>query len=545
MCRLSPSTWRGGALLAFAALAAALLAGCWSRETPVERGNREQVLHRSLSADVADLDPHIVTGLPERNVVSCLFEGLVAEDAHDLHPVPGVAESWDVSDDGLRYTFHLRADAKWSNGEPVTAADFIASYRRVLTPSLGADYAAMLYVVQNAEAFNKGQLRDFNDVGFAAPDARTLVVTLDHPTPWFLTLLSNPVWFPVYLPALEKIGSPYQRGNHWTRPDTFVGNGPFTLKTWSPDRVIVVTKSPTYWDAAHVRLNAIQFHPTDSVDSEERAFRAGQLHITEALPVSKVDAYRRDRPAVLHISPFLDTYFYRLNVTRPFLNDRKVRLALSLAVDRRAIVDTITRGGQEPAHSFTPPDTAGYVPPDGVKTDFAAARRLLAEAGYPGGQGLPTFELLINSSANHRVIAEAIQEMWRRELGVSVTLVNMEQKTLLAARRTLSYQILRSDWVGDYLDPATFLNVFSGSSGNNHTGWSNNDYDALLFQAARTPDQAARYALLRQAETILLADAPIIPIYYYTTVRLIDPAVHGWYPTLLDHHPYKDVWLEP
>ncbi|MCC6415075.1 MAG: peptide ABC transporter substrate-binding protein, partial [Opitutaceae bacterium] len=270
----------------------------------------------------------------------------------------------------------------------------------------------------------------------------------------------------------------------------------------------------------------------------------GQLHITESLPVSKVDAYRRDHPDVLRISPFLDTYFYRLNVTRPALNDLKVRQALSLAIDRLAIVGTITRGGQLPAVSFTPPGTASYEPPDLVRHDPAAARLLLAAAGYPDGRGLPSFELLINSSGNHRAIAEAVQAMWRRELGLTVTIVNMEQKSLFAARRALDFQILRSEWAGDYLDPATFLNVFTGDSGNNHTGWSNQAYDSILYQAARTPDQSARYTLFRRAEEILLRDAPIIPIYYYTTVRLVHPAVRGWNPTPLDHHPYKHVWLE-
>ncbi|MBP9914492.1 MAG: peptide ABC transporter substrate-binding protein, partial [Opitutaceae bacterium] len=307
-------------ILSPALLGLLALAGCWSRETPVERGVREQVLHRGLGADVADLDPHVVTGLPEINVVTALFEGLVAEDATDLHPVPGVAERWDVSLDNLTYTFHLRADARWSNGAPLVAQDFLNSFRRVLTRSLGADYATMLYVVQNVEAYHKGQLLDFTQVGFAAPDAHTLIIRLEHPSPYFLSLLTNPVWFPVCLPALEKAGSPYTRGGPWTRPENFVGNGPFVLKSWQPGRTIIVEKSPTYWDATQVRLHAIYFHPTDSVDAEERAFRAGQLHITESLPVSKVDAYRRDQPGVLRISPFLDTYFYRLNVTRPLLN---------------------------------------------------------------------------------------------------------------------------------------------------------------------------------------------------------------------------------
>ncbi len=516
------------------------LTGCWSRESAVTRGNQAQVLHRGLGADVAELDPHIVTGLPELNVLSALFEGLVTEDPRDLHPVPGVA-----SHDQLRYTFHLRADALWSNGNPVTAQDFVNSFRRVLTPSLGADYASMLYVVQNAEAYHKGELSDFSAVGVAAPDAQTLVITLDHSTPHFLALLTHPVWFPVHLPTLEESGAIDQRGNPWTRPETMVSNGPFILREWQRDRVIIVEKSPNYWDATTVRLNAIHFHPNDSVNSEERAYRAGQLHITEALPVSKVATYRRDHPEVLRINPFLDTYFLRLNVTRPQLNNPLIRRALSLAIDRESIVKNVTRGGQQAAHSFTPPGTAGYEPPQGVSHDLEAARQLLIEAGYPNGDGLPTFELLVNNSGNHQIIAEAIQEMWRRDLGIKVAVVNMEQKTLLSQRRTLDYQIMRSDWVGDYLDPSTFLNVFSGNSGNNNTGWNNPEYDDLLYQSDRTAETEARYALMYRAEEILLREAPIIPIYYYTTVRLVHPAVRGWYPTLLDRHPYKHVWLEP
>ena len=519
-------------------------AGCARRETLADQGTREQVLHRGLSADPSELDPHLITGLPEINVVSTLFEGLVAEDPVDLHPVPGVAESWDISPDGLTYTFHLRANARWSNGDPVTAQDFSNSIRRVLTHTLAADYATMLYVLVNAAAYHQGLLADFSQVGVATPDARTVRLTLAHPAEYFLSLLSHPAWFPVYLPALEKAGPPGQRGSKWTRPGRLVGNGPFVLTQWKPGEVIVVAKSPTYWDAATVRLHAIHFHPAADVESEERAFRAGQLHLTESLPVSKVDTYKREQSGVLKISPFLDTYFYRLNTTRPGLADVKVRQALALAVDRAAIVEKITRGGQQPADSFTPPQVREYHPAEPLQEDFERARQLLVQAGHPGGRGLPPLEIMINSSGNHRAIAEAIQEMWRRELGLEVRVNNMEQATLLANRRTLDYQILRSDWAGDYLDATTFLKVFTSDSSNNHTGWKNAAYDRLLHEAERTAGLAARQALLQRAEAILLKEVPIIPIYFFTTVRLVHPAVHGWHPTLLDRHPYKYVWLE-
>ncbi|MGA3007437.1 MAG: peptide ABC transporter substrate-binding protein [Opitutaceae bacterium] len=521
-----------------------IFAGCAKRETAVQRGNREQTLLRGIGYEVSDLDPHLVTGLSEYSVVSALFEGLVAEDPLDLHPVPGVAESWEASPDGLVYTFHLRANARWSNGEPVTAEDFVASWHRVLTPSLAADDAEMLYVIRGAEAYRQGLTQDFARVGVAAPDAHTLRVTLAQPTPRFLARLNQPVWFPVYLPCLAASGSPYERGHPWTQPGRLVGNGPFVLKSWRPGQEIVVEKSPTYWDAARVRLHEIHFYPFDSMDAAERAFRTGQLHLTETLPIGKIEAYRRDSPQFLRADPSLDTYFFRLNVRRPPFGDERVRRALSLAIDRPALVEKILRGGQQPATAFTPPGLPDYTPPSGVKTDLDQARRLLAEAGFPGGRGLPPIELLYNTSENHRLACEAVQEMWRRELGVNVRLVNEELKVVIEDRRAGNYQILLFDWAADYLDAGTFLDVWRSHGGNNHTGWSDAHYDRLLDQAERAADPVARAGFFQSAETRLLAAAPIIPLYYNTHVFLLQPAVKGWSPTLLDHHPYKYVYLE-
>jgi oligopeptide transport system substrate-binding protein len=516
---------------------------CKKRETDVTRGIREQVLHRGLAADLTGLDPHTINGLPEINVASALFEGLVSEHPETGAPVLGVAERWEVSPDGLVYTFHLRANAKWSNGDPVTAHDFVGSIKRVLTKSLGADNAAMLFVLANAESWYRDGLTDFAQVGAQAVDDHTLRLTLAHPAPYLLSLLAHPIWYPVHLPTLEKNGGATKRDTRWTEPATFVGNGPFVLKVNRRSEVIVVEKSPTYWDAARVRLNSIHFHPAADVDGEERAFRAGQLHITESLPVGKVESYRRDQPEVLRISPFLDTYFYRLNTTRPGLDNKLVRQALSLALDRKAIVEKITRGGQVAAHTFVPA-VPGYTHPPGLTENAAEAGRLLTAAGYPGGKGLPLIEILINTSGNHRIIAEAVQQMWR-QLGVPAEVNNMEMASLFAKRRALDYSVMRAEWVADFADPKSFLDVFRGGSNNNHTGWNSLAYDAALHEADRTADPGVRQQLLAQAEAVLLDELPIIPIYHFTTVRLVHPAVRGWHPLPLDRHPYKHVWLEP
>ena len=525
-----------------------LISGCARRETAVESGGRTQTLHRGIGAEIGDLDPHLVTNIAEMDIVSALFEGLVTEDPVDLHPVAGVAERWEISSDQLTYTFHLRANARWSDGTPVTSTDFAAAWRRMLTPSLAAENASLLHVIQGAEAYHRGVTLDFTQVGVAAIDPRTLRVTLEHATPYFLSLLTHPAWLPLNMRSITAHGSPTARGNAWARPGRLIGNGAFVLKSWEPNQVLVVEKSPTYWDAATVRLQAIHFYPIDSIDAEERTFRAGQLHLTYVLPHSKIERYRRDAPQFLRTDPYLHTYFLRLNVLRPPLADQRVRRALAITVDRAAIVGKILHGGQLAATRITPPNLPGYTPTAGTSPSFEAAadegRALLAAAGYPGGKGLPALELLHNTSENHRLLAEALQEMWRRELGLDVKLVNQEFKVTLAERSAGRYQILLSDWVGDYLDATTFLDLWSSGSGNNHTGWSSADYDARLFAAARQPDATARAAQLQQAETLMLTAAPIAPLYYNTHVFLLHPSVHGWNPTLLDHHPYKHVWLE-
>jgi oligopeptide transport system substrate-binding protein len=525
-------------------LALILHAGCGRRETRVEFGNREQVLYKGNGTEPAELDPQIVTGVTEHHTIMALLEGLVTEDPVDLHPVPGVAQRWDISADGRIYTFHLRKDAKWSNGDPVTAQDFLESYKRILTGSLASEYAYMHFVVANAEAYNQGKITDFSQVGYKALDDHTFQITLTEPTPYFLSLMNHTSWFPVHLPTLRKYGKPYERGNKWTRPGHYVGNGPFVLHDWKVNTVVVAKKSPTYWDRARVRLNEIRFFPIDSADTEERAFRSGQLHITETIPLSKIEVYKRKQPELIHIEPYLGIYFYRINVTKPPLNDKRVRQALVASIDREAIVEKITRGGQLPAYHFTPPGTAGYQSRSRITNDLARAKKLLAEAGYPEGRGFPKVELLFNTSEAHRSIAEAIQQMWKVNLGIDVQLVNQEWKVYLDSQHTLNYQLCRAAWIADYVDPNSFLDMWLTGGGNNDTGWSNAEYDRLIAQAARESNPERRSEIFQRAEALLLDELPLIPIYFYTRVGLRRPEVKGYYPNILDNHPYKYIYLE-
>lgn len=523
----------------------ALLAGCGRRETRAEAGIRTQTLHLVRGTEPQELDPHLTVGQTEHQIMMALREGLVIEDPKDLHPIPGAAARWDISEDGRTYTFHLRPEARWSNGDPVTARDFLLSYQRALTPAIAYPYAYMLYVVKNAEAFNTGKLTNFAEVGFQALDPRTFQITLDNPTPYFLSLICHSSWFPVHLPTIEKYGDPWQRGSRWTRPGRHVGNGPFNLVDWQVNYRIVVRKSPTYWDAARVRLNEIQFHAMENQDSEERAFRAGQLHISQSLPAAKIARYQREHPELLRIQPFLGNYFYRINCTKPPLNDKRVRQALAIALDRESIVRNVTRGGQLPAYAFTPPATGGYTPRASIPRDLELARKLLADAGYPGGAGCPPIEILYNTQEDHKRIAEAIQQMWRTRLGIDARLVNQEWKVYLASTHSLNYQVARAGWIGDYPDPNTFLDMWVKDGGNNETGWSSPEYDRLIRLAAATTDSAQRLEVFQKAEAILLDELPILPIYYYTRVYVIRPEVQGWYPTIIDNHPYQDIFLSP
>jgi oligopeptide transport system substrate-binding protein len=526
-------------------LATAIFTGCGRPETAANDGVRHQILHRSLGAEVPDLDPHLATTLAESQVIHSLFEGLVIPNPDGGIALPGVAKSWTVSKDGLVVTFQLRSEARWSDDSPVTATDFVESFRRVLSPDLAAGNAAMLYPIRNARGYHHGEIADFERVGVKAASSHVLVVNLEAPCPYLLELATHWSWLPVPVERIARHGPVYERGSRWTQPGDLVGNGPFRLVEWIPNQWIQVEQSPTYWDQRTVRLRRIDFHAIDSVEAEERAFRAGQLHITEALPLGKIDTYRHAADPALRIEPFLSVYFYRLNVNHPVLSDVRVRRALAVSINKMKLTETVLRGAQLPAESFTPRGIGSYTPPTGLASNPDLARRLLAEAGYPDGIGFPNMEILFNSSENHRLIAEAIQEMWRRELGIEGLLVNQDLRVYLENRRMVNYEVCRSGWVADYVDPLSFLGLLTSTNVDNQTGWSNPEFDRLIDAARHDLNRQNRHDLFRKAEEILLDEVPVIPIYHYSTIRLVDPRVRGWAPHPLDQHPYKFVYLDP
>jgi len=524
-------------------LALAFFAGCAGRETLVETGDREQILHLGNGSEPKDLDPHIVTGVTEHNIISALLEGLVSENPRTLQPVPGTAERWEISEDALEYRFHIRPNAKWSNGDSVSAQDFVFSYRRILSPELGSPYAYMLFCLRNAAEYNRGEIEDFSKVGVKAEGPGTLLLSLNAPTPYFLSLLNHFSWYPVHGPTILSFGSVDTIGSDWTKPGNFVGNGPFTLAKWQPNAVISVTRSATYWDRDVVSLNEIHFHPIGDHAMEERAFRAGQLHVTGTVPIDRIAYYRESKPDILRLDPYLGCYYYLFNVRKPPLDDPRVRRALALAIDRNQIVKYVVKGGEEPAFHFTPPNTGGYTSKAKLEGNADTARSLLAEAGYPNGEGFPRLSVLYNTADAHARIAAVLQQMWKTNLGIEIELVNMEWKVYLDATQNGNYDIARAGWIADYVDPTSFLDMWVTDGGNNRTGWSEKPYDDLIRRAAKTADKTERYALLQKAEGILMNGVPIMPIYFYRSKSLVRASVQGWHPTILDHHPYKHIRL--
>jgi oligopeptide transport system substrate-binding protein len=511
----------------------------------LREANKHKILLLTDGSEPRTLDPQEAQGVTEHHIISAMIEGLVAPSIDDQSKVvPGVADRWEHNEDASVWTFHIGDNRKWSNGEPVTAQDFVFSYKRMLTASFGAEYAENLFILKGAEEYYQRKISDFAQVGVKALDNRTLQIELVGPTPYLLTLVLHDSWLPVCPSAILKFGKIDTRDSQWTRPGNYVANGPFLMKSWHPNDVIELVRNPFYWDAQNVKLNGINFYAIENLDTQDRAFQAGQLHKTDQLPLDKVPYYRRKHPEILRIDPYEGVYFYRMNLARKPLDNPKVRLALNLAVDREAIVKNILREDQKPATGFTPPGMGDYQPLNKVSYDPVRARQLLAEAGYPNGKGFPSFTIHFNTLESHRAIAEAIQQMWKEILNINVTLENQEWKVYLDTQNSKNYDFSRSAWIGDYMDPVTFLSLWTTGNGNNNTNWGNPKFDGLIGQAARTGDPAKRLALLRDAEDLFLTDLPVVLIYWYTNAYLLEPSVRNWYPLALGNHNYKYIDLK-
>ncbi len=521
-----------------------VLFGCRRHETAVDAGLRTQTLLLGNGAEPADLDPALIVAWNDSNIAYALFEGLTWIDERTTQPIPAAALNWDVSTDGRVYTFHLRPTGRWSNGDPVTAADFVYAYRRMLTPSFGAQYSYMLWAIKNAEAYNEGKLTDFSQVGVKALDALTLQVTLEQPTPYLPALAAHSTWLPVHQATVEKYGRFDQRDSAWTRPGNLVGNGPFVLKAWIPNGKVVVEKNPQYYDSARVRLNRIEFFPMEDHQAEESAFRAGQLHVTYGLPYASISRVRREQPGTLQSDALLSSFYLFFNVRRAPFDNPKLRRALSLAVDRDTIAKNVLLGAQQAAASFTPPDCGGYTPRASVPTDLALAKKLLAEAGYPDGRGLPTIEVLSYQTESFVHVLEVIQAEWAKNLGIHITITPQELKMLFRNQHEGNFALAGASWIADYPDPLTFLGIMVSGGGNNWPGWSDKTFDELLKKAGQTSDPAQRFEYFQQSEARLLDQAPLIPLFFETQNYLKQPTVRGWIPSKLNYHRFKDLWLE-
>jgi len=489
--------------------------------------------------DPESLDPAIITSQSDGRIVSALFEGLTRFNAVTAQAEPALAKRWDISGDGLVYTFHLRDDLQWSNGEPITTHDVVYSWRRAVNPATASDYAGMLYYVKNAEAINSGELTDLSRLGVRAVDDQTVRVELDAPTPFFIELCA--FWTLAVVPETAIA----RHGDQWCLSRPLPVSGSHTLEHWRVRDRIRLRRNERYWDAANTRNEVIDFLPVETPETAINLYEAGQADIIwdkGLVPTELLDALSR-RPD-FHRFDYLGTYFVRFNTTKKPLDDPRVRKAMALAIDKARLVAKYTKGGERPAGHFVPPGTGDYTSPSGPVHDPGLAKRLLAEAGYPGGNGFPAdFEYLFNSSPLNKNIAVELQHMWRETLGIQVKLRQAEHKVYLAAQSALDYHITRSSWIGDYNDPNTFLDMFMARNGNNRTGWANADYDQLIRLANATPDLAKRNGLFRQAETILIAnELPIAPLFFYVGINIYDPdRIGGIHPNILDIHPVNAI----
>jgi oligopeptide transport system substrate-binding protein len=510
----------------------------------VRPGVAQQILRYNIAAEPETLDPAKATGIPESTVIMNCFDGLTRTDPSGNEIIPRVATHWEISPDGRTYTFHLR-QSLWSDGRPVTAQDFQFAYKHILDPAVASEYSSMLYYIEGAEEYNSGKEKNPSGVGVKALDEQTLQIRLCAATPFFLKILAHQTYMPLPRHVVE-------RNPDWAlSPETYVCNGAFVLTRWVNNDRLVCRKNPRHWDAPNVVLDELIFRTIQSVSTELAMFETGELEVTYQVPTEAI-ARVRSSPE-FRSRPEIATYYFCMNTRRPPLTDPRVRRALALAVDRRVIADKICLGGERPAYALVPP---GIREADG-KRDFRnvggdlfespnvqEARRLLAEAGYPGGKGFPHISYLYNDDERHRKIALVLQHMWKKNLGIEIELRVEEWKVLLAHRRKGEYDICRHGWTGDYADPMTFLDLFVTGNGLNEAKWSNAEYDRLLAASRTERNAEKRMALLHQAEQILMDDMPISPLFFYVTMYMEKPYVRGFNRTALGYTYFDRARIE-
>jgi oligopeptide transport system substrate-binding protein len=542
------TSWRAGWL----AVALLALAACGGGEkksaapggpAPATKAD-VTTLTRGNGPEPDTLDPQRARTDGAFNILRDVFEGLTAVGP-DGGAVPAAATTWTITPDGLEYTFHLREGLKWSNGDRLVASDYVAGMRRLVDPGTASPYAQILEPVVNAAAITRGEKKP-EDLGVSAPDDRTVVIRLQNPAPYLLGLLAQPGTFPVHGPSLAANGADF------ARPGKMVSNGAFVLEDWVVGSEVVTRRNPNYWNDAATHLEHVHFVHHADAGTEFRQYRAGQLDVTYVVPPQQFAWIRENLPGELHVSPQLSVYYFGFNLTRaPFKDQPELRRALSLVIDRDRLTTAVTGLGEAPAYGWVPRGVADYTP---QQFDYASrpyaervseARELYRKAGYSAEHPLEV-EIRYNTGEVHNRLAVAVAAMWKDALGVETTLYAEEFRALLQSiQARKDTQVFRSSWVGDYNDAYSFLQLLQTGFGINLTGYSNPRYDALLAEATRQPDPARRRALLEEAERVMLADTPVLPLYFYVNKHLVRPYVHGWRDNVMNVQYSKDLRLGP
>ena len=532
--------------LVAAGILTALIAGNVATAAVVPAGVQlaeKQTLVRNNGSEVQSLDPHKIEGVPESNISRDLFEGLLISDV-DGKPSPGVAEKWDNKDFKV-WTFHLRKDAKWSDGTPVTAQDFVYSWQRLANPNTASPYASYLQYghIVNIDDIIAGK-KPVTDLGVKAIDDHTFEVTLSEPVPYFYKLLVHSSVSPVPKAAVEKYG------DKWTQPANIVTNGAYKLKDWVVNERIVLERNTNYWDNAKTVINQVTYLPISSEVTDVNRYRSGEIDMTyNNMPIELFQKLKKEIPNEVHVDPYLCTYYYEINNQKAPFNDVRVRTALKLAMDRDIIVNKVKNQGDLPAYSFTPPYTDGakLVEPEWFKWSQEKrneeAKKLLAEAGYTAEKPL-TFDLLYNTSDLHKKLAIAAASIWKKNLGANVKLENQEWKTFLDTRHQGNYDVSRAGWCADYNEPTSFLNMVLSDSSNNTVHYKSPAFDKLIADTLKVTDEAQRSELYSKAEQQLDKDSAIVPVYYYVNARLVKPWVGGYSgKDPMDNIHVKDLYI--